>query len=134
MSPKSTMSNAQRLYEAGLITYMRTDSLNLSEQALKAIESEVSGRYGKEYLNLTRYKSKSAGAQEAHEAIRPTDFKKEFAGADEYQKRLYNLIWRRTMASQMAAAKTEKTVIKLSAAQNDKDVFTSEGEVITFDG
>jgi DNA topoisomerase-1 len=134
MSPKSTMSNAQRLYEAGLITYMRTDSLNLSEQALKAIEGEVSSRYGKEYLNLTRYKSKSAGAQEAHEAIRPTDFKKEFAGADEYQKRLYNLIWRRTMASQMAAAKTEKTVIKLSTAQNDKDIFASEGEVITFDG
>jgi DNA topoisomerase-1 len=142
MSPKSTMSNAQRLYEAGLITYMRTDSLNLSEQALKAIEGEISGRYGKEYLNLTRYKSKSAGAQEAHEAIRPTDFKKEFAGADEYQKRLYNLIWRRTMASQMAAAKTEKTVIKLKPSGHpeldsgspEKNEFLAEGEVITFDG
>lgn len=145
MSPKSTMSNAQRLYEAGLITYMRTDSLNLSEQALKAIEGEVSSRYGKEYLNLTRYKSKSAGAQEAHEAIRPTDFKKEFAGADEYQKRLYNLIWRRTMASQMAAAKTEKTVIRLTPSPTGEGAkgvrpteseatFTSEGEVITFDG
>lgn len=131
MSPKSTMSNAQRLYEAGLITYMRTDSLNLSEQAISAIESEVSSRYGKEFLNVTRYKSKSAGAQEAHEAIRPTDFKKEVAGADDYQRRLYNLIWRRTMASQMAPAKTEKTVIKLSGGES---VFQAEGEVITFEG
>jgi DNA topoisomerase-1 len=131
MSPKSTMSNAQRLYEAGLITYMRTDSLNLSEQALGAIESEVSSRWGKDHLNLTRYKSKSAGAQEAHEAIRPTDFKKEFAGSDEYQKRLYNLIWRRTMASQMAPAKTEKTIIKLKCQEI---IFQAEGEVITFEG
>lgn len=145
MSPKSTMSNAQRLYEAGLITYMRTDSLNLSEQALKSIESEVSSRWGKDHLNLTRYKSKSAGAQEAHEAIRPTDFKKEFAGSDEYQKRLYNLIWRRTMASQMAPAKTEKTIIKLipghpvrqladDSGSPKENEFVAEGEVITFEG
>ena len=133
MSPKNTMSNAQRLYEAGLITYMRTDSLNLSEQALKALEDLIPKKYGKEYLNITRYKSKSAGAQEAHEAIRPTDFTKDSAGADEYQKKLYSLIWRRTVASQMTAAQLEKTVIKLKSPKSDQ-VFEASGEILKFEG
>lgn len=133
MSPKSTMSNAQRLYEAGLITYMRTDSMNLSEQALTAIEKLVTANYGKEYLNVTRYKTKSSGAQEAHEGIRPTDFSKEIAGADEYQKKLYSLIWRRTVASQMAPAQLEKTVIKLKSP-NSAEIFEASGEVLKFEG
>lgn len=133
MSPKNTMSNAQRLYEAGLITYMRTDSLNLSEQAIKVLESLIPKKYGAEYLNITRYKAKSAGAQEAHEAIRPTDFTKELAGADEYQKKLYNLIWRRTVASQMSAAKLEKTVIKLKSKKS-AEIFEASGEVLVFEG
>jgi DNA topoisomerase-1 len=133
MSPKNTMSNAQRLYEAGLITYMRTDSLNLSEQALKALEDLIPKKYGKEYLNITRYKSKSAGAQEAHEAIRPTDFTKDSAGADEYQKKLYSLIWRRTVASQMTAAQLEKTVIKLKSPKSDQ-IFEASGEILKFEG
>jgi DNA topoisomerase-1 len=131
MSPRNTMSNAQKLYEAGLITYMRTDSLNLSQQAISAMEAEITKRYGKDHLNITHYKSKSAGAQEAHEAIRPTNFAKEFAGGNDYEKKLYNLIWRRTMASQMAPAKTEKTTIKLNSGSY---TFQSEGEVITFPG
>jgi DNA topoisomerase I len=133
MSPKSTMSNAQRLYEAGLITYMRTDSMNLSEQAISSIEKLVTTKYGKEYLNLTRYKTKSSGAQEAHEAIRPTDFSKDVAGADDYQQRLYSLIWRRTVASQMAPAQLEKTVIKLKSPKSD-EVFEVSGEVLKFEG
>lgn len=133
MSPKNTMSNAQRLYEAGLITYMRTDSMNLSEQAINAIEKLVTTKYGKEYLNLTRYKTKSSGAQEAHEAIRPTDFNKDMAGADEYQTKLYSLIWRRTVASQMAPAKLEKTVIKLKSP-NSSEIFEASGEILVFEG
>jgi DNA topoisomerase-1 len=133
MSPRNTMSNAQRLYEAGLITYMRTDSLNLSETAITAIEKLVSSKYGKEYLNVTRYKTKSSGAQEAHEAIRPTDFSKDMAGADEYQKKLYSLIWRRTVASQMAPAKLEKTTITFKS-KNSSEIFESKGEVLAFEG
>jgi DNA topoisomerase-1 len=133
MSPKSTMSNAQRLYEAGLITYMRTDSMNLSEQAIAAIEKLVTTKYGKEYLNLTRYKTKNSGAQEAHEAIRPTDFNKDVAGADDYQQRLYSLIWRRTVASQMAPAQLEKTVIKLKSPKSE-ETFEVSGEVLKFEG
>lgn len=133
MSPKNTMSNAQRLYEAGLITYMRTDSMNLSEQALSALEKLIPVKYGKEYLNITRYKTKSSGAQEAHEGIRPTDFSKELAGADEYQKKLYSLIWRRTVASQMTPAKLEKTVISLKSKGSD-EVFQAKGEVLVFEG
>jgi DNA topoisomerase I len=133
MSPKSTMSNAQRLYEAGLITYMRTDSMNLSEQAISSIEKLINTKYGKEYLNLTRYKTKTSGAQEAHEAIRPTDFSKDVAGADDYQQRLYSLIWRRTVASQMAPAQLEKTVIKLKSPKSD-EVFEVSGEVLKFEG
>lgn len=133
MSPKNTMSNAQRLYEAGLITYMRTDSMNLSEQALSTLEKLIPAKYGNEFLNITRYKTKSSGAQEAHEAIRPTDFSKETAGADEYQKKLYSLIWRRTVASQMTAAKLEKTVISLKSSGSD-EIFEAKGEVLVFEG
>jgi DNA topoisomerase I len=110
-SPRNTMSLAQRLYEAGHITYMRTDSVNLSTQALGAMTSYVKEKYGENYHQFRTFKSKSANAQEAHEAIRPTDVRKEIAGADEQQKKLYNLIWRRTLASQMAPASLEKTTI-----------------------
>jgi DNA topoisomerase-1 len=110
-SPRNTMSLAQRLYEAGHITYMRTDSVNLSTQALGSMTAFIKEKYGENYHQLRTFKSKSANAQEAHEAIRPTDVRKEIAGADEQQKKLYNLIWRRTLASQMAPASLEKTTI-----------------------
>ncbi|HRV76294.1 MAG TPA: DNA topoisomerase, partial [Candidatus Saccharimonadales bacterium] len=96
-------------------------------------EDLIPKKYGKEYLNITRYKSKSAGAQEAHEAIRPTDFTKYSAGADEYQKKLYSLIWRRTVASQMTAAQLEKTVIKLKSLGSDQ-IFEASGEILKFEG
>ncbi len=112
-SPRNTMSLAQRLYEAGHITYMRTDSVNLSAQALGAMTSYVKETYGEQYHQFRTFKSKSANAQEAHEAIRPTDVRKTAAGADEQQKKLYNLIWRRTLASQMAPAALEKTTITI---------------------
>ncbi|HEU4984645.1 MAG TPA: DNA topoisomerase, partial [Nitrososphaera sp.] len=110
-SPRNTMSLAQRLYEAGHITYMRTDSVNLSTQALGAMTSYIKEKYGENYHQFRTFKSKSANAQEAHEAIRPTDVRREIAGADEQQKKLYNRIGRRTLASQRAAASLEKTPI-----------------------
>lgn len=116
-SPRNTMSLAQRLYEAGHITYMRTDSVNLSAQALGAMTSYVKEKYGENYHQFRTFKSKSANAQEAHEAIRPTDVRREIAGADEQQKKLYNLIWRRTLASQMAPASLEKTTITIAPAR-----------------
>ncbi len=112
-SPRNTMSLAQRLYEAGLITYMRTDSVNLSTQALGAMTSFIKETYGENYHQFRTFKSKSANAQEAHEAIRPTDVRRMDAGADAQQKKLYNLIWRRTLATQMAQAQLEKTTITI---------------------
>lgn len=132
-SPKSTMMLAQRLYEAGHITYMRTDSLNLSAQSLGQMKEFVAEKYGTQYHHARTFKTKSAGAQEAHEAIRPTDIRKLEAGADEQQRKLYGLIWRRTLASQMAAAEVEKTTITI-ANDIDKTELTAKGEIVTFDG
>jgi DNA topoisomerase-1 len=132
-SPRTTMQLAQRLYEAGHITYMRTDSLNLSGQALGAMTDYIKTEFGEQYHQFRTFKSKSAGAQEAHEAIRPTDVRKTSAGADEQQKKLYSLIWRRTLSSQMAPAQLEKTTITLKPA-DATDTFEAKGEILTFDG
>lgn len=132
-SPRSTMQLAQRLYEAGHITYMRTDSVNLSTQALGAMTGFIKEKYGKQYHQYRNFKAKSANAQEAHEAIRPTDVAKEFAGADEQQKKLYNLIWRRTLASQMAPAQLENTTITI-AADSSKETLEAKGQIVLFDG
>lgn len=132
-SPRSTMQLAQRLYEAGHITYMRTDSLNLSKQALAAMTAHIKSTYGETYHQFRTFKSKSANAQEAHEAIRPTDFKKEFVGNDEQQKKLYNLIWRRTLASQMAPATLENTTVTIGASES-KETLEAKGQVVVFDG
>jgi len=132
-SVSQTMTLAQRLYENGLITYMRTDSVNLSKEAVAAAAEEVKKDFGEEYSQPRMYKSKSKGAQEAHEAIRPTSLNRRNAGADAQQKRLYDLIWKRTIASQMAEAKLERTTVDI---ENDKtsDIFQAKGEVIAFDG
>ena len=127
-SSRTTMSAAQGLYQAGLITYHRTDSLNLSSQAVGSIAKYVEGSFGKNYLKTRHFKTKDASAQEAHEAIRPTDIFKTVAGKNDYEKKLYNLIWSRTVATQMANAKIAKTTIRLS---HD---FVAKGEVVIFDG
>lgn len=132
-SPRTTMSLAQRLYESGNITYMRTDSVNLSTQALGAMTGFIKEKYGDQYHQYRTFKSKSANAQEAHEAIRPTDVTKEAAGDDEQQRKLYNLIWRRTLASQMAPAQLENTTISI-AASNSKETMEAKGQVVIFDG
>lgn len=132
-SVSRTMILAQRLYENGHITYMRTDSVNLSDFALATAKQSITDSYGPEYSQVRKYTTKSSGAQEAHEAIRPTDFNVRKAGDDDGQKKLYDLIWKRAIASQMADARLEKTVVKIS---DDKTsfLFTAEGEVIKFDG
>ena len=127
-SSRTTMSAAQGLYQAGLITYHRTDSLNLSAQAVKAMAGYVKEQFGEKYLKTRQFKTKDASAQEAHEAIRPTDISRLTAGKNEYEKKLYQLIWARTLATQMANAKVAKTTINIS---ND---FTAKGEVVIFDG
>ncbi len=132
-SPRATMQLAQRLYEAGHITYMRTDSVNLSTQALGAMTSFITKEYGENYHQYRTFKSKSANAQEAHEAIRPTNVAQESAGADEQQKKLYNLIWRRTLASQMAPAQLENTTVSI-AANGSKETLEAKGQVVLFDG
>lgn len=132
-SPRNTMSLAQRLYEAGHITYMRTDSLNISADALSAMTNYIKGEYGEKYHQVRTFKTKSSGAQEAHEAIRPTNVSKSIAGADEQQKKLYNLIWRRALASQMAPAQLEKTTMTISASQSDQNL-EAKGEIVVFDG
>ncbi|HTJ73370.1 MAG TPA: type I DNA topoisomerase [Verrucomicrobiae bacterium] len=132
-SPRNTMSLAQRLYEAGLITYMRTDSVNLSGQALGAMTNFIKSSYGEEYHQFRTFKSKSANAQEAHEAIRPTDVTKSMAGADAQQQKLYNLIWRRTLSTQMAPASLEKTTITI-AADKSSEIMEAKGEIVVFDG
>lgn len=128
-----TMMMAQRLYEAGLITYMRTDSVNLSEDAKNAAKEEISNYYGAEFSKPRNYATKSKGAQEAHEAIRPTDMSKHDVTIDYDQDRLYSLIWKRTLASQMSDAQLERTVVKIENDSNEK-VFVANGEVITFEG
>lgn len=132
-SVSKTMTMAQRLYEAGLITYMRTDSVNLSDDARKGAEAEINEAYGKKYSKPRNYKGKSKGAQEAHEAIRPTDFSVHTVQIDRDQARLYDLIWKRAIASQMSEAELERTNVKISASTH-KELFTANGEVITFDG
>ena len=128
-----TMSVAQRLYEAGKITYMRTDSVNLSDTAINGAQAEIISAYGKDYSRPTKYKTKSENAQEAHEAIRPTDFSKHSIDGEAEEIRLYELIWKRSIASQMSPANLERTVIKIGSPKLE-DVFQAKGEVIKFDG
>lgn len=132
-SVKQTMTLAQRLYEGGYITYMRTDSVNLSQFSLKAAEDYISKEFGKNYHSQRVYKTKSAGAQEAHEAIRPTDFNHLSRGNDAQQKKLYELIWRRAIASQMSAARLERTEIHIEAS-GSQQAFIAKGEILSFDG
>ncbi|MGC1473777.1 MAG: type I DNA topoisomerase [Psychroserpens sp.] len=132
-SVSRTMQNAQRLYEAGLITYMRTDSVNLSDEARKGAKAEIEDAYGPKFSKSRQYKGKSKGAQEAHEAIRPTDFKKHSVDIERDQARLYDLIWKRAIASQMSDAQLERTNIKIEASTHN-ETFTANGEVITFEG
>jgi DNA topoisomerase-1 len=132
-SVSKTMNMAQRLYEAGLITYMRTDSVNLSDEARKSASNEINSAFGDNYSSPRNFKGKSKGAQEAHEAIRPTNFALHSVDVDRDQARLYELIWKRAIASQMSDAKLERTNIKISCNQHD-DLFSANGEVITFDG
>ena len=131
-SVSRTMSVAQRLYEAGLITYMRTDSVNLSETAVQGAKNEIESAYGKEYFTLRKFKNKSNTAQEAHEAIRPTNFGLHEINSESDETRLYQLIWKRSIASQMAEAKLERTAIKINAPQNNE--FSANGEIVLFDG
>ena len=128
-----TMSVAQKLYEAGLITYMRTDSVNLSDDALAAASAEVRKAYGEDYAKTRKYNSKSKGAQEAHEAIRPAYFDRHSAGTLDEQRRLYQLIWRRAIASQMSDAQLERTVFRIGTPVESYE-FVARGEVIKFEG
>ncbi|WP_027376008.1 type I DNA topoisomerase [Kaistella palustris] len=128
----STMRVAQRLYEEGFITYMRTDSVNLSQEAINGAKSQIISEFGEQYSNPRNYTTKSASAQEAHEAIRPTDFSLKSI-ADVQLNKLYQLIYKRTLASQMAPAKIEKTVIEIGNSKLPQN-FEAQGEVIVFDG
>ena len=132
-SVSQTMTIAQHLYEAGLITYMRTDSVNLSNTALTAAEEAITREFGKDYVNIRNYKTKSKGAQEAHEAIRPTYIDNQYVEGNNTEKRLYELIWKRTIASQMSDARLEKTTATISVS-GQKEKFIAEGEVLKFDG
>lgn len=129
-----TMSVAQKLYESGQITYMRTDSVNLSDLAINTAREEIQKAYGDNYSKTRKFSTKSKGAQEAHEAIRPTYMKNHTATGTAQEKKLYELIWKRTIASQMADALLERTIITVNVP-NEKDLkFTAEGEVLIFDG
>ena len=132
-SVSRTMSAAQRLYESGHITYMRTDSVNLSQDALNAAGKVISKMYGNNYHKIKRFSNKNKGAQEAHEAIRPTSFENKSVNMESDQIKLYNLIWLRTISSQMSDALLERTILKISSNQFDNQ-FTCIGEVIKFDG
>ncbi|MBI5906639.1 type I DNA topoisomerase [Candidatus Saccharibacteria bacterium] len=132
-SVRQTMTLAQKLYEHGHITYMRTDSTNLSPIAIDAAKKYIVDKYGEKYSQVRQYKTKSKSAQEAHEAIRPTHADKESAGADPQQIKLYKLIWRRAIASQMAPAAVEKTEVLIDVS-GKKEQFLASGEVLTFDG
>ena len=128
-----TMQVAQRLYEAGLITYMRTDSVNLSSEAITALKDTIVDNYGEKYSTVRKFKGKSKGAQEAHEAIRPTEMTNTSPSLERDQSKLYDLIWKRTIASQMSDAKLERTNVKIKANTHSEE-FTANGEVIKFDG
>lgn len=132
-SVSQTMVIAQRLYEAGRITYMRTDSVNLSETALDATKAQINSQFGARYYKQRKYANKSKGAQEAHEAIRPTYMEEQTAGADNQERRLYDLIWKRTIASQMADAELERTIVKINISGTGEQL-EAQGEVIVFDG
>ena len=132
-SSKATMASAQKLYQEGRITYMRTDSVNLSGQAIAAAADYIKRLYGVEYSTVRKFKTKSASAQEAHEAIRPTDMSREAVSGSEYDQKLYDLIRRRTLASQMSPAKLEKTTATITIS-TAKEVFEAKGEVVVFDG
>jgi len=132
-SVSRTMLVAQKLYEAGKITYMRTDSVNLSDFALDAAEKQIKDEYGKQYFHKRQFKTKSKTAQEAHEAIRPTDFSKETVAGSKEEKALYDLIWKRSIASQMSDAQLERTTLKINVSKAD-ELFVAKGEVIKFDG
>lgn len=146
MSSRATMASAQKLYQEGRITYMRTDSVNLSKQAIAASADHIKRLYGIEYSHARTFKTKSAGAQEAHEAIRPTDVTRESVSGNGYDQKLYDLIRRRTLASQMASAKIENTTVTIrieqantkqavnSAANANDLVFEAKGHTIVFDG
>ena len=128
-----TMMLAQQLYEAGHITYMRTDSVNLSNEAIEGAKTEILSQYGQDYSQERRFKTKSSTAQEAHEAIRPTNFSTRTAGADDSQQRLYQLVWKRAIASQMTEARLQKTIIRIGTALGENP-FEAQGEIIEFDG
>lgn len=130
---KQTMMLAQRLYESGYITYMRTDSTVLSAFAIKAAEDYITNEFGAQYHQRRQFQTKNASAQEAHEAIRPTDFRKLSAGADAQQKKLYELIWRRAIASQMAPASLDRTEVSIAISTRPEH-FVAKGEVLKFDG
>jgi DNA topoisomerase-1 len=133
-SVSRTMTVAQKLYEAGHISYMRTDSVNLSQTALDSASAAIKDLYGEEYSNPQQYKTKQASAQEAHEAIRPTDLtKKDISGLESDQERLYDLIWKRTISSQMADAQLERTTATIGISTSEQN-FRAKGEVIKFDG
>jgi len=132
-SVAQTMIIAQKLYEGGKITYMRTDSVNLSEDAMVSAEKEITRSFGKEYHHKRKFTTKSEGAQEAHEAIRPTDFSVSEAGNDRNEQRLYELIWKRAISSQMADARLEKTNVSIAISNSDQTLSAS-GEVIKFEG
>ena len=132
-SVAQTMTLAQKLYEAGFITYMRTDSVHLSNLAIASSKKEIEEQYGKEYVKTRQFETKSKGAQEAHEAIRPTYFSNHTVSANANEKKLYDLIWKRAIASQMSEAKIEKTVVSINAS-GAKEIFSATGEVLLFDG
>lgn len=132
-SVAQTMSVAQKLYEAGKITYMRTDSVNLSEDAMQSAKNAIEDSYGSQYHQSRKYTTKSEGAQEAHEAIRPTDFAQSQVSGDRNEQRLYELIWKRAIASQMSDAQLEKTTITIAISNSDL-TLSAHGEIIKFEG
>ncbi len=132
-SVAQTMVVAQKLYEAGKITYMRTDSVNLSETALEQAKQAINNNYGGKYYQARQYKTKSKGAQEAHEAIRPTYIENQNIDGERNEQRLYDLIWKRTIASQMSDAELEKTTAKITLSTSN-ELFVAQGEVLKFDG
>lgn len=132
-SVSQTMRVAQKLYESGLITYMRTDSVNLSDTALNASKSEILSAYGDNFLNTRKYKTKNSGAQEAHEAIRPTYFDRHTTDGENTDRKLYELIWKRAIASQMSDAQFEKTTVHISISTTNQ-TLVAQGEVLKFEG
>lgn len=133
MSVSQTMSIAQKLYEQGLITYMRTDSVNLSSQAIQAAKQEITELFGEKYSASRNFKTKTKGAQEAHEAIRPSYINRREIDGSASEKRLYELIWKRTVASQMAAAQIDRSIVTIDVS-GSREQFTATGEVVLFDG